>query len=128
MAVLSPTINIADYKTNGVIGRAIANLAYQPTSGLDCASGRTFRPRRLERKQRITEMLRSVILKAERQFAASQKKDKKALKEKEKARQERAEQVARLRALRLEKEAADKEAAAGKAAAKKKKSPRPARG
>ena len=78
-------------------------------------------------------MLRSVILKAERQFAASQKKNKQALKEKEKVRQEAAEKMARLRALRLAKEAADKEAAekaavdkaaAGKAAAKIKKSSR----
>ena len=69
-------------------------------------------------------MLRSVKLKAEKQFAASQKKNKQALKEKEKARQERAELVASLRALRLEKEAADKEAAAGKAATKNKKSSR----
>ena len=69
-------------------------------------------------------MLKSVKSRAEEQFAATQKKNKQALKEKEKVRQERAEQVASLRALRLEKEAADKEAAAGKAAAKNKKSSR----
>ncbi len=57
-------------------------------------------------------MYQSVKSRAEEQFAATQKKDKPALKEKEKARQERAEHVARLRALRLAKEAADKEAAA----------------
>ncbi len=57
-------------------------------------------------------MLKSVKSRAEEQFAATQKKDKQVLKEKEKARQERAEQVAKLRALRLAKEAADKEAAA----------------
>ena len=57
-------------------------------------------------------MLKSVKSRAEEQFAATQKKDKLARKEKEKARQESAEHVARLRALRLAKEAADKEAAA----------------
>ncbi len=54
----------------------------------------------------------SVKSRAEQQFAATQKKNKPALNEKEKARQERAEHVARLRALRLAKEAADKKAAA----------------
>ncbi len=57
-------------------------------------------------------MLKSRKSRAEEQFAATQKKDKQALKEKEKARQENAEHVAKLRALRLAKEAADKEAAA----------------
>ncbi len=70
-------------------------------------------------------MLRSAKSRAEEQFAATQKKDKQALKEKEKARQESAEHVAGLRALRLAKEAAEKraaeKAAAEKAAAKKKK-------
>jgi len=66
-------------------------------------------------------MLKSVKSRAEEQFAATQKKGKKALKEKEKARQERAEHVASLRALRLAKEAADKKAAAEKAATKNKK-------
>ncbi len=66
-------------------------------------------------------MLKSGKSRAEEQFAAIQKKDKQALKEKEKARQERAEHVASLRALRLAKEAADKEAAAEKGAAKNKK-------
>lgn len=56
-------------------------------------------------------MLKSVKSRAEEQFAATQKKAKLALKEKDKARQERAESVARLRALRLAKEAADKAAA-----------------
>ncbi len=69
-------------------------------------------------------MLRSAKSRAEERFAATQKKGKQALKEKEKARQESAEHVANLRALRLAKEAADKEAAeqeaAEKAAAKKK--------
>ncbi len=64
-------------------------------------------------------MLKSVKSKAEERFAATQKKVKPALNEKEKALQERAEHVARLRALRLAKEAADKEDAE-KAAAKKK--------
>ncbi len=54
-------------------------------------------------------MLRSVKSRAEEQFAATQKKDKQALKEKENAWQQRMEHTARLRALRLAKEAADKE-------------------
>ncbi len=66
----------------------------------------------------------SAKLRAEEQFAATQKKDKQDLKEKEKARLEIAEHVASLRALRLAKEAADKnaaeKAAAEKAAAKNK--------
>ncbi len=57
-------------------------------------------------------MLMSVKSKAEKLFAATQKKNKQSLNENEKARQDSAEQVARLRALRLAKEAADKEAAA----------------
>ena len=65
-------------------------------------------------------MLKSVKTSAKAKFAATQKKDKPALKEKEKARQERAEHVAGLRALRLAKEAADKKAAE-KSAAKNKK-------
>ncbi len=56
-------------------------------------------------------MDKSIKSRAEEQFAATQKKDKRVLKEKEIAWQERAEKVARLRALRLGKEAADKEAA-----------------
>ncbi len=56
-------------------------------------------------------MYKSAKSRAEEQFAATQKKTKRALREKEKGRQERAEQTARLRALRLAKEAADKEAA-----------------
>ena len=70
-------------------------------------------------------MLKSVKSRAEEQFAATQKKDKQALKEKEKGRLERAEHVAGLRALRLAKEAADIKAAEKeaeeKAAAKKSK-------
>lgn len=66
---------------------------------------------------------KSAKSRAEEQFAATQRKDKQALTERENARQERANHVARLRALRLAKEAADKEAAdkaaAEKAAAKK---------
>jgi hypothetical protein len=73
-------------------------------------------------------MAKSVKSKAEEQFAATQKKAKLALKEKEKANQELVERVAKLRGLRLAKEAADKEAAdlvaAEKAAAKTKKKPR----
>ena len=67
-------------------------------------------------------MLKSVKSRAEEQFAATQKKNKQVLAEKEKARLEKTELVAKLRALRLAKEAADKEAAdeaeAKKAAAK----------
>ncbi len=63
-------------------------------------------------------MVESVKSRDEEQFAAIQKNDKQALKEKEKALQERAEHVASLRALRLAKEAADKEAAEKKAAEK----------
>ncbi len=59
-------------------------------------------------------MRKSIISRAEAQFAATQKKAKQALKEKEKARQEMAERVAKQRALRLAKEAADAEEAAAK--------------
>ncbi len=55
---------------------------------------------------------------AEEQFAATQKKDNQARKERDKASQERAEHVASLKALRLAKEADDK-IAAEKAAAEK---------
>ncbi len=54
-------------------------------------------------------MLTTMKSKAEEQFAATQKKDKQALKEKDKAWQQRMEHTARLRALRLAKEAADKD-------------------
>ncbi len=63
-------------------------------------------------------MLKTAKSRAEEQFTATQKKDRQALKGKEKARQEIAERMARLRALRLAKEAADKEAAEKKAAKK----------
>ena len=70
-------------------------------------------------------MVKSAKSRAEEQFAATQKKDKQALNEREEARQAEAEHMASLRALRLAKEAADKkvaeEAAIEKAAAKKKK-------
>ncbi len=56
-------------------------------------------------------MYLSVRSRAEEQFAATQKINKPALNENEKARQERAEHVASLRALRLAKEAVDKQAA-----------------
>ena len=73
-------------------------------------------------------MWKSARSKAEEQFAATQKKAKQALKEKEKAWQETEKKVAGLRALRLAKEAADKEtaeeAAAEKAAAENRKPPR----
>ncbi|MDH3472092.1 MAG: hypothetical protein OEM59_00250 [Rhodospirillales bacterium] len=85
--------------------RAVADVAHQPAGGSACAPGR------LELKQRINEMSKSARSRAEEQFTATQKKDKQALKEKEKARQEREEHVASLRALRLAKEAADKKAA-----------------
>ena len=75
-------------------------------------------------------MLKSAKSRAEEQFAATQKKGKQALKEREKARQEMSDRVARQRALRLKKEAADEQAAkraeenvgAKKASAKSKKS------
>jgi len=74
-------------------------------------------------------MLKTVKSRAEEQFTATQKKDKKVLKDKEKARQERLEYVARLRSLRLAKEALDKEAAEAEAkkkpAEKKKKATEP---
>lgn len=54
-------------------------------------------------------MQKSARAKAEEQFAATQKKAKQALNEKEKARQEITDRMARQRALRLAKEAADKE-------------------
>ena len=54
-------------------------------------------------------MLKSVKSRAEEKFAATQKKDKQALKEKETAWQQGIKHTARLRALRLAKEAADKE-------------------
>ncbi len=53
-------------------------------------------------------MLQTVKSRAEEKFAATQKKDKQVLKEKETAWQQRMEHTARLRALRLAKEAADK--------------------
>ncbi len=53
-------------------------------------------------------MLKTVKSRAEEQFAATQKKEKKALKEKETAWQQRMEHTARLLALRLAKEVADK--------------------
>ncbi len=56
-------------------------------------------------------MLKSVRSKAEERFDATQKKAKKALNEKEKARQELTERMAKQRSLRLAKEAADKKAA-----------------
>ena len=68
-------------------------------------------------------MLKSVKSKAEERFAATQKKVKPALNEKEIARRERAKHVASLRALRLAREATDKKAAE-KAAAKNKKTSR----
>jgi len=70
-------------------------------------------------------MVKSVRSRAEKQFAATQKRDQEAQLEKEDARQENAELVSKLRALRLAKEAADKldaeQASAEKAAAKVKK-------
>ena len=74
-------------------------------------------------------MMKLVKSRAEEQFAATQKKDNQARKERDNVSQERAEHVASLKVLRLAKEAADKEAAeeaaaekaaAEKAAAKKK--------
>ena len=54
-------------------------------------------------------MMKSARARAEELFTASQKRDRQALKEKEKAEQEIADRVAKLKALRLAKEAADKE-------------------
>ena len=56
-------------------------------------------------------MLKSPKSRAEEQFAATQKKNKQVLAEKEQARLDKTELVAKLRALRLAKEAADKKAA-----------------
>lgn len=73
-------------------------------------------------------MSKAAKTKAEIQFAATQKKTKLALQEREIADKERAEHVAGLKALRLAKAAVDKEtaevAAAEKAAAIPKKTPR----
>ena len=55
-------------------------------------------------------MSKSAKSRAEEQFAATQKKDRKALKEKESAQQARADHQAKLRGLRLAKEAADRAA------------------
>jgi len=52
-------------------------------------------------------MWKSARSTAEEKFAATQKKAKKVLKEKERAEQERTEKVTRLRGLRLAKEAAE---------------------
>ena len=54
-------------------------------------------------------MMMTMKSRAEEKFAATQKKDKQALTEREKAWQQRMEHTAKLRALRLAKEAADKE-------------------
>ena len=54
-------------------------------------------------------MMTTMKSRAEEKFSATQKKDKQALTEREKAWQQRMEHTARLRALRLAKEAADKE-------------------
>jgi hypothetical protein len=66
-------------------------------------------------------MMKLVKSRAEEQFAATQKKDNLARKDKDKASQERAKHVASLKALRLAKEADDKIAAAEKATPKNKK-------
>jgi hypothetical protein len=57
-------------------------------------------------------MQKSARARAEEQFAATQKKAKQALNEKEKARREITDRMARQRALRLAKEASDKDAEA----------------
>ncbi len=54
-------------------------------------------------------MLKSVKSRAEEKFAATQKKDELALKEKENTWQQRMNHSTKLRALRLAQEAADKE-------------------
>ncbi len=79
---------------------------------------------RLEPDERTSKLANLTKSSAEQLFAATQKKAKQVVKEKEKSWQELTERVAKLKALRLEKEAADKEAAeqavAEKATAKKK--------
>jgi hypothetical protein len=127
LSAVIPSTN--EYSThNGIDGApcsAVAVLAHQPAGERAYAAGDRSFPRRLEPKQRIHAMLKTVKSRAEEQFTATQKKDRKALKDKEKARQDRAESVARLRGLRLAKEAVDKEAAEAEAkkkpSAKKKK-------
>jgi hypothetical protein len=59
-------------------------------------------------------MLTSAKTRAEEQFAATQKKAERVLKEMEQTHLDKVDHVAKLRALRLAKEAADKEAAAKK--------------
>ena len=54
-------------------------------------------------------MMMTMKSSAEEKFAATQKKEKQALTEREKAWQQKMEHTAKLRALRLAKEAADKE-------------------
>lgn len=70
-------------------------------------------------------MLTSTKSRAEEQYAATQKKNKQALKHKEEAQLASDQKIAKLRALRLAKEAEDKKVAEKdaiqKAAAKKKK-------
>jgi hypothetical protein len=56
-------------------------------------------------------MLKTAKSRAEKHFTATEKKEKQALREKEKALQQRDNHTANLRALRLAKEAADKKAA-----------------
>lgn len=56
-------------------------------------------------------MQKSAKLKAEEQFAATQRKDEQALHDKEKAQQDVTDRVARQRGLRLAKEAVDKKIA-----------------
>lgn len=62
---------------------------------------------------------------ADRMFAESERKSKKALTERQKAREKSAAHTAKLRDLRLAKEAADKVVADAEAAAKPKRTPRP---
>ena len=67
-------------------------------------------------------MLSPTRSRAEEKFAASQKKDRRALDVRELARQERAKKIASLRAVRLAKEVTERAAAEGaaeKTAAKK---------
>ena len=64
-------------------------------------------------------MQKSLRSRAEAQFAATQKKAKQALSEKERARKAMADRMAKQRALRLAKEAADKQDAETAAARNK---------
>jgi hypothetical protein len=93
--------------------------------GLARTPDQAVRPGHRNLKWSIIEMLTSTKSRAEEQYAATQKKNKQALKQKEEAQLVSDQKIARLRALRLAKEAEDRKVAekeaAQKVAAKKKK-------